>query len=497
MVRIFLLGLVVLAFVGVGVAGASFDYYEGDPVTVGIFNNLTGADVDGLFLRFSGPLTPENAVGVEADMQLESDVDGQLRYSGFVRPQGMWEVDWLSNGPRLEYAAWLADGVVVEEIWVHSPTAVANVIVEGDTVSVSAAGSGDPDGFPLARYLWQWSDGTLTEGVSATRWLAPGHYAVTLTVWDVDGNTGTRQSALGIGLTYTLTVDVIGGGTVTAVPHRAEYAYGDVVTLTPTAAPGWSFAGFDTVSPVTITSDTTVVATFVQDEYKLTVHVVGNGSVTKDLDRTTYHYGDVVTLTPTAAAGWSFSGFDTASPVTITGDTTVVATFTQDKYTLTVDVVGSGSVTKDPDQLTYHYGDVVTLRPVPGDIMWWRFTEWGGALSGSAVPATLTITGDTLVGATFVETCLVSIVLVDYDSGLVGEYGTVELSGGLSGTVTSSLTWAPLDAGAIVTLYETPNPGYNFELWDIEPDAPRFGWNPITVDIRHSVVIYVVFRRAW
>jgi hypothetical protein len=46
--------------------------------------------------------------------------------------------------------------------------------------------------------------------------------------------------------------------------------------------------------------------------------------------------------------------------------------FTADGYTLTVNIVGDGSVTNNPDQATYHYGDVVTLTATadPG----WTFS---------------------------------------------------------------------------------------------------------------------------
>jgi len=55
----------------------------------------------------------------------------------------------------------------------------------------------------------------------------------------------------------------------------------------------------------------------------------------------------------------------------------VTATFTQDEYTLTVTKVGNGSVTKAPDQATYHYGTGVQLTAAadPG----WTFTGWSGA----------------------------------------------------------------------------------------------------------------------
>jgi uncharacterized repeat protein (TIGR02543 family) len=87
------------------------------------------------------------------------------------------------------------------------------------------------------------------------------------------------------------------------------------------------------------------------DEYTLTVNVVGNGTVTKNPDQTTYHYNDVVQLTATPDAGWTFDGWsgdltgtDNPKSITMDGNKSVTATFTQDEYTLTVNVVGDGTV---------------------------------------------------------------------------------------------------------------------------------------------------------
>ncbi len=107
----------------------------------------------------------------------------------------------------------------------------------------------------------------------------------------------------------------------------------------------------------------------------------------KDPDQATYHYGDEVTLTATAAYAWAFAGWsgdlsgtDNPATLTITGDTTVTATFTPtEEYTLTVNCVGNGQVDKNPDKgAHYHYGDLVTLTAVadPG----WGFVGWSGDL---------------------------------------------------------------------------------------------------------------------
>jgi hypothetical protein len=207
---------------------------------------------------------------------------------------------------------------------------------------------------------------------------------------------------------YTLTVNVVGDGSVSRDPDQATYIYNDVVTLTATPDPGWSFSGWSdglTGNPtqVMITDSTIVTATFTQETvYTLTVNIVGDGSVSVDPDQATYVYSDVVTLTATPDPGWSFSGWSgglTGNPtqVTITDSTIVTATFTQDAYTLTVNIVGDGSVSVDPDQATYVYGDVVTLTatPDPG----WSFSGWSGGLTGN--PTQVTLTDNTTVTATF------------------------------------------------------------------------------------------------
>ena len=153
---------------------------------------------------------------------------------------------------------------------------------------------------------------------------------------------------------YTLDVTIVGQGTVAKEPDQPTYHLGDIVTLTAAAADGWSFTGWSTNvvdSKVTINGNTTVTATFTQDEYTLDVTIVGQGTVAKEPDQPTYHLGDIVTLTAAAADGWSFTGWSANvvdSKVTINGNTTVTATFTQDEYTLDVTIVGQGTVTKEP-----------------------------------------------------------------------------------------------------------------------------------------------------
>ncbi len=196
-----------------------------------------------------------------------------------------------------------------------------------------------------------------------------GAYTFTGTLTDV---LGTTQS-LPVNITFTmiqrqLTVvpSGTGTGTVTSVPAGIDcgatcssgFENGTVVTLTAAAAAGSTFTGWtgdlsgsSTPQSLTMDSAKTVTATFTLDEYSLSISVVGNGSVAKNPDQTTYHYGDVVTLTATADTGWNFFGWSgdltaNTNPVTVTidGSKTITATFAQNEYSLIVNIVGGGTV---------------------------------------------------------------------------------------------------------------------------------------------------------
>jgi hypothetical protein len=140
--------------------------------------------------------------------------------------------------------------------------------------------------------------------------------------------------------------------------------------------------------------------------YNLTINIVGSGQVAKIPDQVTYNYNDVVELTAVPDSGWTFSQWSgnltgSGNPETITmdGNKTITATFTQSQNTLIINIVGNGTVTKDPDKATYDYNDVVELTAVPDPI--WVFSHWSGNLTGSASPESVTMDGDKIVTANF------------------------------------------------------------------------------------------------
>jgi uncharacterized repeat protein (TIGR02543 family) len=71
------------------------------------------------------------------------------------------------------------------------------------------------------------------------------------------------------------------------------------------------------------------------------------------------------------------------------------------EYTLSVSVVGSGSVLRDPEGPVYEEGTSVKLTAVAAS--GWEFTGWSGAASGSSTETNVLMDGDKSVTATFAE----------------------------------------------------------------------------------------------
>jgi regulation of enolase protein 1 (concanavalin A-like superfamily) len=72
-----------------------------------------------------------------------------------------------------------------------------------------------------------------------------------------------------------------------------------------------------------------------------------------------------------------------------------------DRNTLTVNTVGNGAVTKEPNKTTYDCYEDVTLTATPGT--GGSFIDWSGDLSGTTNPITVTMTGSRVITATFTQ----------------------------------------------------------------------------------------------
>jgi len=115
-------------------------------------------------------------------------------------------------------------------------------------------------------------------------------------------------------------------------------------------------------------------------------------------------------------------------------------------YTLTVNTVGSGSVTKDPDQSSYFFRTRVKLTAVAD--LGWSFSGWSEDLTGSSNPETIRMLSNMTVNATFTQ----------------NEY-TLTVSTVGSGSVDKSPDQATYHYGDSVTLTATPSFGWMFSGW--------------------------------
>jgi len=190
--------------------------------------------------------------------------------------------------------------------------------------------------------------------------------------------------------------------------------------------------------------------------YRLNIDIEGNGSVTISPDRTLFSDGETVTLTAGPDSGWKLSGWsDDATgssysiPVTMDGNKTVTATFIEgesETYTLTTNLTGNGGVERAPNQDSYLTGTTVTLTAMPD--AGWQFDSWGGDLTGSANPETITMDGAKTVTAIFTQ--------INYAL-------TVNTDG--RGSVTKSPNQGVYPSWTEVTLTAVPDEGWQFDSW--------------------------------
>lgn len=180
--------------------GKMYEFIQTDH-NVALFNNLSETTFTGLRVVFTGEVALLQTFGIGATLELASNEAGVLVLEGEIQPLATIEIDWLLDGPRIDRAYWI-EGDDLVWIDVHSPYArmwyeVPPGTDEWDDGCVSYVPidirfkgnwSKDPDGLPLVRYQWSWSDGLSLEGeVVERQFRSPGQYTVTLTVWDAQG----------------------------------------------------------------------------------------------------------------------------------------------------------------------------------------------------------------------------------------------------------------------------------------------------------------------
>ncbi|MBL0213027.1 MAG: hypothetical protein IPQ07_04025 [Myxococcales bacterium] len=326
--------------------------------------------------------------------------------------------------------------------------------------------------------------------------------------WTGSGCSGTGSCSVSVTMagsvtaTFTLTTHQLtvaqagnGSGVVSSSPAgilcgvdcTEIYGFGTPVTLTATpdagsVFSGWSGGGCSGLGAclVTISSAATVTATFTLTTQTLLVTANGPGTVTRARRHQLpgdcsdpYNYGTVVTLSASANAGSSFTGWSGGGCsgtgtciVTMTAATSVTADFVVGSNSMTVTKAGNGTgtVTSNPAGINcgadcsenFLNGTMVTLTATPatGSV----FSGWSGG------------------GCSGVGTCMVTVgaaVTITATFTLTVHTLSVSPAGNGAGTVTSApagITCGvdcsePYDYGTTVTLTASANAGSTFTGW--------------------------------
>ncbi len=220
--------------------------------------------------------------------------------------------------------------------------------------------------------------------------------------------------------------------------------------------------------------------------HDLSVTSYGEGTVAMEPSGGSYCENTQVTMTATPG---SCSAFDSWSGDTVTetgtytatidmdSDKSVAAYFIQETFTITVTDPSYGTVNVQPAG-PYCQGDEVTLTAT-GDTNW-AFSNWGGDLTGSQNPSTITIDDDMSVTADFTEAMTYNLSVSVSPQGK----GTVDLDP-IGGTY---------DEETEVTMTATPVYGWQFVGFTI--DDQTYTDNPATIIMDEDKTFTAVFSRA-
>ena len=179
---------------------------------------------------------------------------------------------------------------------------------------------------------------------------------------------------------YTVKVTPTEGGTVTVDPLKAAYTRGEPVTITATPNEGATFDGYSG----TITTDESTLLIYVDQNYDLTayfhyadysvtVEPTEGGALILNPDKPTYRFKEEVSYEATPYKGYRFDKIEgyleeltePTGSITVLSDYYLVPRFVPEEYLVTVVPTIGGTVTLDPDQFLYNFGEAVNIIAEP------------------------------------------------------------------------------------------------------------------------------------
>ncbi|HPO17406.1 MAG TPA: hypothetical protein PLI09_28495 [Candidatus Hydrogenedentes bacterium] len=287
--------------------------------------------------------------------------------------------------------------------------------------------------------------------------------------------------------TYSLTTQVTGSGTI-EVSAPGPYSPGAVVTVTAQPASGWTFSewlgglsGNTNPADITMDSDKSITAVFVETFYTLTLSTAGGGTTTPESGVHSYAEGTSVDISATAQDGWRFdhwegdlSGSTNPTSIVMDGNKSVTAVFISiPVYHLTTAVQGAGAIDPPAGIHTYEENTTVPITATPLDGA--LFDHWEGALSGSENPTSVLMDSDKTVTAVFVPIMYTLTIAVSGEGTASPEAGEHQYASG---------TNVPLTA--------IEAQGWQFDHWE---GALSGSENPTSVLMDGDKAITAVFQQ--
>jgi uncharacterized repeat protein (TIGR02543 family) len=372
---------------------------------------------------------------------------------------------------------------------------------------VNARGSGSTNPAPGLHYYSEETvvsiDALPAVGYRLGYWLLNGSNLGSYSPFSVKMTGNCNLTAVFVPRQYALTVGIVGQGLVAKNPDLGTYDYRTKVGLTATPAAGWAFTGWGgdvsgslTAATVTMYGDKAVTATFSPIDLSsriLLVEVRGSGTTNPVPGSMAYTKGGIASVLAVPSSGyklryWLLNGTNVGSGnpyvVTMNVNYNLTAVFVPVEYSITIKTLGNGSVTKTPSQSTYQYNSSVTLNASAD--AGWIFAGWSGAASGSQPTATVMMTRDRVVTATFSQVSTAQVSICTLAIGVQG-----------SGKINPSVGLHTYDKGLVVVVRVSPKSRYMFGYWLLNGTNVGSG-NPyvVTMNVNYNLTAVFVHKPA-
>ena len=332
-----------------------------------------------------------------------------------------------------------------------------NGLIPGGTVNaVTSATVAFVSGFQ-GGFVFYTLDGS-TPSINSTLYSGPitisNSAVVQAMVLSSDFSQSAFSSAVTIQIVGPLNVTTPGGGSVTAngyaISAATNYASGAPIALTATPSNGWTFIGWQgsasgNSNPLNInfSQPNSIQASF---GTTVTTNTLGTGTVVFNQPNPV-PFGTALKVSALPGSGnylvsWggAASGTNTPTTVTVTNANPVVgaifATVPNGKYALSVVILGSGSVSNNPQQSYYSSNSSVVLKATngPGVV----FLGWSQDVVVATNTITVVMTNNKVIVATF---GVVPTVIVSPTNQTILAGSNLTISATASGLAPLGLQW--------------------------------------------------------